>query len=153
MTVEQRLWNRIDKKSADECWLWCGSINSRGYGQISIQGNLQLVHRVVWELKYKKPVPAGLLVCHTCDTRRCCNPIHLFLGTPADNMTDKAKKGRASCLRGKDNPRAKLTESEVREIRRRLSAGEYGTSLALEFNVNSTSIYYIKNHRRWNSVT
>jgi hypothetical protein len=33
-------------------------------------------------------------VLHNCDTPRCCNELHLFLGTHADNMHDMATKGR-----------------------------------------------------------
>ena len=39
-------------------------------------------------------IPKGLLVMHKCDTRACCNPDHLQLGTQKDNMADCAAKGR-----------------------------------------------------------
>jgi hypothetical protein len=48
-------------------------------------------------------IPDGLLVCHSCDNRKCMNPEHLFLGTNQDNMTDKMNKGRHVTYRGEDN--------------------------------------------------
>lgn len=50
-------------------------------------------HCLVWEYTYG-PVPDGLHVLHRCDNPPCCNPEHLFLGTPLDNMRDKVAKGR-----------------------------------------------------------
>ena len=51
------------------------------------------MHRLMWEQK-NGPVPDGLFVLHRCDVRACCNPDHLFLGTPLDNMQDMHAKGR-----------------------------------------------------------
>ena len=52
-----------------------------------------LAHRVSWEFA-NGPIPENMCVLHACDTPLCVNPEHLFLGTLADNMADKEKKGR-----------------------------------------------------------
>lgn len=93
-------WEKVDYTSnPDGCWEWQGATTHRGYGvkRNKVVGtnekhNLH-VHRIAWMLEHGD-IPEGMLVCHTCDNRRCCNAKHLFLGTPQDNMNDKIAKGR-----------------------------------------------------------
>lgn len=76
------------------CWLWLGAEKGNGYGNVRRRQQNLPAHRFVWELVSGKAVPAGLDVCHKCDTRLCVNPGHLFLGTRLDNMRDCVAKGR-----------------------------------------------------------
>lgn len=48
-TVEQRLWNRVDRSDPEECWLWPRS-TCQGYGRININGKMHQAHRVAWSL-------------------------------------------------------------------------------------------------------
>jgi hypothetical protein len=87
---------RVSPEPNSGCWLWEGSQNGNGYGHIGLGGTgggNGLVHRLMWEL-HNGTVPDGLWVLHRCDVRACCNPDHLFLGTPLDNMQDMHAKGR-----------------------------------------------------------
>lgn len=93
-SIADRFWLKV--KRTRGCWIWTGSVNAKGYGQMS-QGRRGLrplqTHRVSWQLHYGQ-IPDGLLVLHSCDNPRCVRPDHLFLGTAADNTADMVAKER-----------------------------------------------------------
>lgn len=143
------VWKFVDQRGPDECWPWTGTIDSHGYGRIFLSSKNTLAHRVAFEIGHGTSA-AGMLVCHRCDNRSCCNPAHLFLGTPADNLRDAAEKGRMP--RGEDCPRARLTEDQVREIRALASAGGKQRDIAQRFGITQPNVGYICRRDTWRHV-
>lgn len=86
--VEDRFWSNVDRTG--DCWIWIGSRLPSGYGRIGGRG---YAHRVSWALA-NGPIPAGMCILHRCDNPPCVNPSHLWIGTVADNMHDRDRKGR-----------------------------------------------------------
>lgn len=94
-TLLQRLWSQIAVGDPGACWEWVGgSKQNGGYGSLRHDGKLHRAHRLVLELSSGQPLPKGFFACHHCDNPPCCNPLHLFVGTPKDNSDDKIRKGR-----------------------------------------------------------
>lgn len=138
----------IDIRGDNDCWEWTGAGDDDGYGQVIFHYQRWRAHRLVWTLTHG-PIPEGMLVCHTCDNRLCCNPAHLFLGTPADNMADKVRKGRGDAGRGEANGHAKLTEADVRLIRAYAARGLSSAAMARVFGVSTVAVWSIVAGKTW----
>ena len=59
-----------------ECWEWNGSKDTGGYGRISVLGEQQSVHRLMYE-HFIGIIPVRYTVDHLCRNHACCNPRHL----------------------------------------------------------------------------
>lgn len=81
------------EKSANGCWIWTGSKNSKGYGRVRIDKKEYMAHRISYNI-YLGEIPYGLFICHKCDNPSCVNPEHLFTGTARDNTQDMLSKNR-----------------------------------------------------------
>jgi len=140
--------------SASGCWEWTGNKLKRDYGRIDHGGRKYVLHRIIYRLCVGSLPPGRVEVCHSCDNPPCCNPAHLFLGTHAENMRDSEAKGRNShrAQKGQEKPQAKLTEEAVRDIRRRVAAGENGRIIAEDHGVSRATVSEIARRKKWRHV-
>lgn len=153
-----RFWGRV-RKDPGGCWLWTGPTDNRGYGRATVRRRtVMLAHRAAWLITLGE-LEDDRCVLHRCDTPKCVNPAHLFLGDRGDNARDMASKGRQwlqqrpdLALRGESHPGTFLTEEQVREIRRRRSRGERLRPLSQEFGATETTISNIARRVTWAHV-
>lgn len=152
-----KLYSKVDKTPGHgpkgDCWVFTGAKHKFGYGMINKFDNKEsevvTSHVFAWEVE-NGPIPDGQFVLHKCDYPPCCRESHLFLGSHQDNVDDMISKER-NC-RGVDHASAKLTEDDVRAIRR--DAGRYSDrELAERYGVSHGLIQGIRKYRRWKHVT
>lgn len=130
--VISRFWSKVKRTAPDECWIWTGRSNTKGYGELEAGRKRMKAHRISWEMKHG-PIPENMFVCHRCDNPPCVNPGHLFIGTPAENARDMSLKNRG--------PGSKLTIPQVLEICKSTIPSK---ELAEKFNVAKGTIYNIR---------
>ena len=134
------------------CWIWQGNISPAGYGVTGVRSlRSKQAHRSAYEIVTGERVSSLLDICHRCDERRCVNPDHLFVGTRSDNMVDCREKGRLRTpfKKGQRASTSKLTEDQVREIRR---ATESNRKLAKRMGISRRAIQFVKTGRTWSWV-
>lgn len=149
----ESFWDRLDK--AGDCWVWTGALYVNGYGAVRWGGKKVYTHRLAFELN-SGPIPEGLFVCHRCDNPPCCNPAHLFLATPRENMVDRDAKGRHGWARrpdaiprGEQSLRSVLTLAQVEDARRSHAHGESVQSIATRLKRSYKTIHAALTGENW----
>lgn len=156
--AKERLLSKL-KKCESGCWEWIGKVNPSGYGMMLLWGlKIQTAHRASYLLHFGI-LPKDKLVCHKCDNKICCNPDHLYLGTPKDNTRDAIERGRfpkgpnkSKGHIGEKNSKSKLTNEKVKHIRFLCEKGLKKSIIAEIFGVHSSQIQRIAKGKSWNHI-
>lgn len=154
-TITPELVSRFNAKwkvSDNGCFEWTAAKAGKGYGQIKIPGTRrqEYAHRLAYRI-YHGDIPADKEVCHRCDNPACVNPAHLWLGNRRENAQDMAQKGRSTF--GERNPRAKLTEDDVRKIKLLLRQGRSQAWIGSLYGIHQVHISKIARGIAWKHVT
>lgn len=147
--ITERLWDRVDVRGPDDCWEWQGWRHPGGHGQIGWgkRGTSQVyTHVLAWMIDSGSPVPERHYVCHICNNPPCCNPKHLYAGTPAQNTADMLAIGGHS--HGEKHA-TKLTDEKVFRIREMRASGLKHQEIADLIGVSRSMIGHILNGERW----
>lgn len=150
-------WSKVQKQKGDKCWPWLAGPKT-GYGQFWTGLRSVHAHRYMLELMLNRKLKTEEHALHSCDNPRCVNPKHIFLGTNIENIQDKVKKNRhkgwshPNSPKGENHPKAKLSNTDVTKIRRRINEGEILTRIAEDYKVTIQTISFIKRKITWKSV-
>lgn len=142
-----RLNAGIDKCGEDECWNWTKGFRN-GYGAIKHQGRVHSTHRVAFIVANGEPGD-GLLIRHTCDNTACCNPKHLVAGTPAENVHDMHKRGRAGKVTGEFRENAILNEQAVANIWSLRRVGKGPSEIARDLSLGRNLVKAVLAKKNW----
>lgn len=145
-SVLERLTRR--SRMIGECWIWTG-YTKNGYPCLSIRNRPVYGHR--FSLVVATDTDPGTAdACHTCDTRPCWRPRHLFAGTRQENVADAMAKGRwvppPDPASGADHHLATLADDDVAAIRRLYATGTTTQDdLARAYGVSQSTIWRLVN--------
>jgi len=125
-------------------------LDNCGYYRVQIKNGNKTIHRLVAEA-FRGPCPPGQQCRHLDGVRTNVDETNLCWGTFEEQGIDKIKHdNNGNRIRGEKQWKAKLTASEVKEIRELYTQGGYSQpQLGRIFGVSHTQIGYVVHHKSW----
>lgn len=122
-----------------------------GYVMVALHKDKKQIHRLIHRLVMLAFHGASKLEVNHLDGDKKNNALaNLEYVTPKQNGAHAAASGLTA--RGEKQGRSKLTETQVREIRRLRELGHTLQALATQFHVNNMNIHYIVMRKTWKHV-
>jgi hypothetical protein len=160
-------WKQVSPNKNGECaggvfvigtvWKRLKNRPSRtGYHRVALydgprKQHVLMVHHLVLT-EFVGPRPDGNLALHRDDNKDNNSLANLYWGTDQENQEDRRRNGRMCPKIGSEHYKARLTEADVREIRRLSASGAARVDLARQFNATYAMICQIVTGKTWKHV-
>lgn len=133
------------------CLIWPFARSHGKVGSLKVEGVTCIAPRYMCSLVNGPPATPDHETAHSCGNghKGCINPGHLSWKTARENQADRIAHGTHQY--GERNAQAKLTEADVREIRR-VSGTMPQKDLARKYGVQPLTIYKIAARKAWAHV-
>ncbi len=146
LRLKTRFEANINKRE-DGCWDWTAGTAGYApfqYGTFRFNAKKIKATKASWMINNNTlEFPKGLCLLHKCDRPICVAPHHIFLGTNKDNSTDKVNKNRQQ---------RKLTDEQVKEIKRMIKDNVFQDIIAEKFKLAQSTISKIKLGYRYSRI-
>jgi hypothetical protein len=138
--------------TSDECLIWPYARVGKGCGSLRHEGKVVGAHRVVCGLAHGRAPSPAHEAAHSCGRGfdACVNPNHLRWALPRENAADKISHRTDN--KGEKHGLSKLTEKDVREIRR-LKESVPKAVLSRRFDVSHRTISRVVSGETWGWLT
>lgn len=125
---------------------------SNGYHGVNLNGEQYLLHRLVWE-SFNSVIPDGLEINHIDGDKKNNVLSNLEVVTRRENVNHAFENGLVNIPCGENNHKAKLTQKQASEIRKKYSGGSVTQSeIASDYNVDQSVISRIVNKKCYKYV-
>jgi hypothetical protein len=120
--------------------------DKNGYHRINKNGYYH-EHRWLYATHHNVKLTHLDIVRHLCNNPWCVEITHLELGNHADNRADASAVGKTT------TPAAKLTEAQIKEIRKKYKTGKYTMAeIAKEFKLHKNHVQQIIRFKVWKEI-
>jgi len=131
-----------------DCLKWPYTTNGNGRGLVWFRHRMNQAARVMCTIVHGEPPTPQHQAAHNCGKgdHGCMNPLHLRWATASENQLDRVAHG--TTIRGSRHPSAKLTENDVRDIRR-LHGKMERKDIAEMFGVHPMTVHLVTIRKTW----
>ena len=134
--------------AGEPCLIWPYCRMGNGYAQLVVDGKRVVASRYICDIVHGPPPTDDAMACHTCGNGHlgCVNGSHVYWGDRDKNAKDMITHGRSQ--RGERHVHSKLTDDDVREIRR-IGNSQTLSLTGARFGVCPSTVCAILKRRAW----